>query len=166
MDNVQALRVKGALLLEVLIAAAVLSIGVLACLNIFSSSIYTASRVKETNMILKWYGETLFEHFLDPSGVNLEVGTRMLPLDSKIPYDVRFSTRSLNKEEMITEDGKEVPQQIPQIVQQPWDVEFFDTTFSVDAKKRKSHTQFEQVLFRYDQQRRQPQRETRQNPAS
>lgn len=154
-------RINGTLLLEVLVAAAVLSIGILACLNVFSSSIYAGSRLKEVGMVGRWRDETFFEQFLDPTGVSLETGGRTLPTEQKVPYEARILTELMNPEEETVPEGQENPPTIHRVVQQPWSVEFFDTKFTVDATKRKSHYQFNQILFRYDQQRRQPKKETK-----
>lgn len=152
---------RGALLLEVLVAATVLSIGILACLNIFSAAIYTSTRSSDRNVVGSLMDQAFFDWFVDPTSVGLETGSQTLPVEGDEAFKVRLDVRLLNPEESeAAEQGSQSKQTLKDtqsaaaagrivkvLVSVP--VEFFETKFVAERSQGAGSYEFNQVLYRY-----------------
>lgn len=150
---------SGALLLEVLVAATVLSIGILACLNIFSSAIHASNKAIYSEKAQAFLDQVLFESFLDPTSVDLESGSRSVLPEGKSEFEGRQESRSLSEEKKKEE---EIPsgagdnskgETSSRPLAAPWasfkvPVEFFETMLTLE-RGRKEWQRFDEVVFRY-----------------
>lgn len=141
---------RGSLLLEVLIAATVLSIGILSCLNIFSSAIHATSRVYEASVAWSYMDQALFQYFLDPTSVNLEPGERTLPHDGKSNLRPRLKVESLKTPETVSNKEKDSKTQKPPAANASnAATEFYKTNFIAERNGGKIKYEFKQILFSY-----------------
>ena len=149
---------RGALLLEVLIAASVLAIGILACLNIFSASLGASQKTADFGSMEQLLDQAFFERFLDPAGVDLETGTFPVESSEKLPFSAQLRVKSMredenteNKEKAGKTAGNQPKPPTPK-PQQPVRQEFFDVTFVAERNKdQKPVSKFHAFLFRYGQ---------------
>ena len=135
----------GTLLLEVLMGAAVLAIGILACLRIFSASIYSSGRLMHNQQILATMDSALFDLFLDP-----------LTFDSSkqgtLRTDDPLLAAQLQIEPMVkpvTEEDKKAGKAIVPQLKNLLSIEFNKVRFIAKYGKQPSEQEREFYLFSY-----------------
>ena len=135
----------GTLLLEVLMGAAVLAIGILACLRIFSASIYSSERLMHDQKILAAMDNALFEMFLDP-----------LAFDSNkqgtLRTDDPLLTAQLQIEPMVkleTDESKKAGEKVAPQLKNFFSIEFNKVRFMAKYGKQPSEQEREFYLFSY-----------------
>ena len=150
----------GTLLLEVLIATTVLSVGILACLNVLSAAMHVSKHTAELEEIQAAMDQTLFEKFLDPSSVDLASGVISLEQDRKRPFTAKLEVESMSQESGGEDEKKKAEaqranqrQNVPPVKKSlPSSVEFFNADFLVErTKTHKPIYDFNAFLFRYGQ---------------
>ncbi len=155
-------RECGTLLLEVLIATTVMSVGILACLRVLSGSIHASEHVIQMAQFDGLLDQALFPYFLDPTTVDLETGAKTLDRNEKSPLLAKLQVESMSKNEESEADekdkdknkGKDKNKQVVNKIKtiQQINQEFFAVTFLAERfKTHKSAGEFNAFLFRYGQ---------------
>jgi len=149
----------GALLLEVLIAVTILSVGVLANLRIFSASITASKHIRELNSIRAELDQVFFDWYLDPSGFELADG---VVVDSNRKFEKKYrssievqSMTPLEDEEEENSEGEnpEKKRQGPNRNQKE-KMEFFQVRFAAERLSGKQIYEFHGMVFQYSQTKR------------
>ena len=143
---------NGVLLLEVLIGATVLSVGILACLHIFSGAIHASQQSLQTEKMQNLLNQTLFEWFLDPTSFDASGEST---IDSGDPLiQARIRVESLSQPEQAEDQVKDKSQnedksKTTSKLVKPSNVEFFKVTFLGKYQNQKSSREYNTCVFRY-----------------
>ncbi|PIQ86154.1 MAG: hypothetical protein COV74_05600 [Candidatus Omnitrophica bacterium CG11_big_fil_rev_8_21_14_0_20_45_26] len=146
-------HLRGALLLEVLIAVTVLSIGILSCLHIFSAALFANQHMAAQRRVQAVMDQVMYPWFLDPTsfgGAGTLSGDAMGQTDQVFRFYVTTESLALPPEEGESgeeEQKGEKKKKIP--VQGLSDVEFFKSVFLAQKSNGKPYDEFETYLFRY-----------------
>ena len=142
---------RGALLLEVLVAVTVLSVGILACLRVFAGSLRVSNRSEEIGQVRQAIQQTYFPWFLNPVSFDPEKGNPATPgaADRRFPQS-RFTFQKMGPEKTEGDDAPSgvIPPARPNTWHQSAD--FYDTQWEALGPKRNSILQLELYVMRYD----------------
>lgn len=127
---------RGSLLLEVLIAASILSIGILSTLNIFSSAISASNKLIQNQKISEIMDGTLYEKFLNPADLDLATGTVPVDMKENKLFFARLEVESMSEEKKEEDnqdpkkkEGEKKPEEIKIKIPRLLNVEFFNAHF-------------------------------------
>jgi len=146
---------RGALLIEALIATMILAIGVVASLRVFSGALSASSRSMKTREVHRILNDQIFGWFLDPTAFDSSAVDVMPKSAEAAKMASQVSVQKLQpapkeKEDEQDEKIQSLPQSRTAVTK---DVEFYEVNFEVSDSRKKYLFQHFFYLSQYGKQK-------------
>ena len=135
---------KGSLLLEVLISTALLAVGLLACLRIFSESSYSLQKLRTNEKVVQAMKDDSFGWFLNPASFSVPATDNMSSRDSLFQKSIQATALPRLQDQ---NNGKNTKN--PLMMLNPTSLKFYEITFSIKPGKRESEHERKYYVFHY-----------------
>lgn len=135
---------KGSLLLEVLISTALLVVGLLACLRVFSASSYSSQRLQTDEKIINATRELSFSWFLNPADFSSAATENMSSRDSALEKKVQVTLLP-----RLTDETDQNKRQNPLAMLNSTSLKFYEINFTMRPDKKRSQYEQKFYVFRY-----------------
>ena len=138
------LEKKGSLLLEVLISTVLLTVGLLACLRVFSASSYSSQRLQTDEKIIDAMGEASFSWFLNPATFSSASAENMSSRDSA--FEKKIQATLLPR---LTDKTNQNEAKSPLVMLNPTSLKFYEINVSIKPDKKTPQYERKFYVFRY-----------------